>query len=604
MNGLLAHGAALRRFPRVLTWLPLLRVVDLVGNGIRFLPDAIGCMPSLLRLSLANNSLTSLPETIGHLAHLAVLDVDLNRIESLPVSLQHCRSLQRLRMFGNRLRYLPAWLGCLNRLELLLVASNRLEFIEPGAFVTHEPAPETLPSLPARGTLPEWVAQETRALAAGAGDADDAPAEAAAAALAAAQEEAYLEARAAYAPQAASAAPSMARKLRAGDQCGVGTALQHLHLSQNFLVDLPATFALPIAEAVDLSMNQLHSATRLVSNLQGGPPFSTVDLSFNHLLACPSLARAKDLGVLSLAGNRFRDLQSVFDNLRPLSRSLRRLNLSYTPVFHAMDCSAVLGKSVPRGVLKAVSKLVLPALEVLDLSGCGLRTLPPFVRDQARLAKLRLCNNLIDVPAAALVTGAALQVLDLSLNPGADALAASLPATIRHVAVDQSRSMGEGADGPPSAELYGAYLLGAQLVPSCSVGMSETFGRRASQEDSMVLIPNVASEAFPMRELHVRHRVAVDRAGVLLRARPSRLRTHGGSRPWPCLTGMAARRAARTARGSWACCCATTWWACWWSGTARAWRGCRGRWARARTRRRWTLTSCCGACSRTWGRGR
>lgn len=124
--------------PGCITSLPLLRVLDLIGNRISGrIPDDIGRFKDLTVLNLADNGLSGpIPGSIVNLDRLMHLDLRNNQLSGeLPSEIGRLKMLSRALLSGNRLSGpLPASISNLYRLSDLDLSLNRLSGQIPDFF--------------------------------------------------------------------------------------------------------------------------------------------------------------------------------------------------------------------------------------------------------------------------------------------------------------------------------------------------------------------------------------------------------------------------------------------------------------------------------------
>jgi len=149
--------------------------------------------------------------------------------------------------------------------------------------------------------------------------------------------------------------------------------LQTINLSSNQLVKLPEDFgSFAKLEVLDLSSNQLKSLPDAFGYLVS---LKDLNLSENLLTTLPaSFAMMSHLGSLTLASNKFTDLPSIIFSLSQLDT----LNYSY---------NTVLSEAIPAEITK------LAQLRHLDLSGCGIKSVPDCISALANLRVLELFKN-------------------------------------------------------------------------------------------------------------------------------------------------------------------------------------------------------------------
>ncbi len=104
-------------------------ILDLSGQGLKFLPPEIGHLNMLQVLILSNNYLDSLPDAIGQLYHLQVLRADNNRLNTIPKSIGQLFYLQDLNLSHNKINNLPYEFANLKNLQKLDLASNNLSVL-------------------------------------------------------------------------------------------------------------------------------------------------------------------------------------------------------------------------------------------------------------------------------------------------------------------------------------------------------------------------------------------------------------------------------------------------------------------------------------------
>lgn len=159
--------AGLTIFPKCLTRLTHLNMLDLSCNQINKLPDNIGILASLTRLDVRSNKLQALPQSIGRmsrltylnasnnfltsqglppslgsLASLKTLNLGLNKLDSLPPTFEGLRGLEELKLFYNQFVVAPEFLKGLSNLKVDLRGNPLVKDEEESEDVAEEPQPE------------------------------------------------------------------------------------------------------------------------------------------------------------------------------------------------------------------------------------------------------------------------------------------------------------------------------------------------------------------------------------------------------------------------------------------------------------------------------
>lgn len=154
-------------FPKCLTRLTHLNMLDLSCNQLNKLPDNIGVLGSLTRLDVRSNKLQALPQSIsrmarltylnasnnfltseglppslGSLANLKTLNLGLNRLDSLPPTFEGLRGLEELKLFYNQFVAAPEFLKGLSNLRVDLRGNPLLKDQEKSEDDAEEPQPE------------------------------------------------------------------------------------------------------------------------------------------------------------------------------------------------------------------------------------------------------------------------------------------------------------------------------------------------------------------------------------------------------------------------------------------------------------------------------
>ena len=506
-----ARSCLLRTFPIALAHWRLISL-DMGNNGLLALPPAIGNLRELRHLKLAGNLLTSLPSSLGGCRALSTLDVDSNRLEHLPSSLQYCTQLIMFRAFGNELRHIPAWFGCWTSMRLLLLTSNKVEVIHPMAFITQTPLEESAPERPEFASIASIIDGSSPSRF----EISDEEREAVRV------REQRKEVAATKA--AAEAVEQWAAKGRddsvetAG--CGIGTSLTHFFCDRNSISTLPSTFSAPMAQVIGLACCGLVNADG-VFHVRGTEfakhPCGSLNLSFNSLTSCPPLGTASVLTALQLSGNPITDGVGLTRNLASVSGSLKSVSLAYLPAFAGMPWCAVANGDVTSDDIACVNGWSMNTLQALDLSGCGIKAVPPFClrANMPLLVCLVLSNNVLEATVEELATADACK-MDVSLNPVNDMVL--VPETKgRAVKTSQSRYVVRAE--LMEHRLSAGSIAGKQshnfLYPQCwyslkkdgdneesgpevgitssraAIGFSDTVGRRSTQEDAVVCLPNI-----------------------------------------------------------------------------------------------------------------
>ncbi|XP_072044102.1 uncharacterized protein [Amphiura filiformis] len=120
-------GNDLKEFPSVLGQLSKLQVLAASENEISHLPDSFKCLKELETLDLVGNKLTELIPDFGCLMKLQRLDVEENSLHFLPESFGCLESLEVFEANGNEIRNLPENFGELKKLRVLNLSNNKLD---------------------------------------------------------------------------------------------------------------------------------------------------------------------------------------------------------------------------------------------------------------------------------------------------------------------------------------------------------------------------------------------------------------------------------------------------------------------------------------------
>ncbi|MBT4594658.1 leucine-rich repeat domain-containing protein [bacterium] len=124
-----SEGSLLKRIPKSIQYLWLLKDFRIFESDIERLPNEIGELVMLERITIYNSSkLWSLPETVGNLVNLTVLNFccedKRGSLEFLPSTIGNLTKLRALTVRNASLRCLPDSICNLESLELLDVENN------------------------------------------------------------------------------------------------------------------------------------------------------------------------------------------------------------------------------------------------------------------------------------------------------------------------------------------------------------------------------------------------------------------------------------------------------------------------------------------------
>ncbi len=338
----------------------LTRLEELSVWGIRSapLPAAVVALPRLRTLRLQGLPDHQLPVELEAMVRLEELDLEQNGLTALP-ALDRLRALTVLRLADNHLTELPGWIAGLPRLVALDVDGNHLA---------------ELPSLAAAASLRELSCRRNRL---GAAD---------------------------------------LRRLPAG--------LVELQLDAERIIPaaLPALRTLTLRLGSDDGVAALLGAglARLALHVRD-PDVATLPGSLQHLdLRGCGLTAVPD-AVLALPGLESLDLRdNPLVEVPPLPPGLRILRLDHGVTPRALDAIGALVElrelSITGCPIARLPLERLAALEVLEVTGAGLRDWPDCLAALPRLRRLRLADNQLTAVAPAIAQLTALEQLDLNRN--------------------------------------------------------------------------------------------------------------------------------------------------------------------------------------------
>jgi Leucine-rich repeat (LRR) protein len=112
--------------PREIGKLHRLRILDLSENQLKELPIELRELKQLIKLELQHNHITEFPEQICHLSLLQVLKLNDNKLTSLPSSIDLLSHLIDFHLQENEISSLPSQIGGLVSLRKLYLEYNRL----------------------------------------------------------------------------------------------------------------------------------------------------------------------------------------------------------------------------------------------------------------------------------------------------------------------------------------------------------------------------------------------------------------------------------------------------------------------------------------------
>ena len=125
-----AHSK-LTKLPGCIKNLKNLVYIDFSFNNTREFPKILTKMPWLRKIKLVGNKISKIPKEIHKLNNLGMLDFGKNHFPNIPVEIQNINSLQYLDLGENQIKEIPDWIGTLNNLHTLNLSGNQIKNIHP-----------------------------------------------------------------------------------------------------------------------------------------------------------------------------------------------------------------------------------------------------------------------------------------------------------------------------------------------------------------------------------------------------------------------------------------------------------------------------------------
>lgn len=126
LTALNLYGNFFKVFPRVITRLPALGILDLSYNQLTRVSKRVTRLTSLRILKLVNNDFSHIPSGIVRMTQIVELVLDCNHIKKIPETIGNMKELVVLRLENNQITHLPNSIGKLHSLAYLSVGNNLL----------------------------------------------------------------------------------------------------------------------------------------------------------------------------------------------------------------------------------------------------------------------------------------------------------------------------------------------------------------------------------------------------------------------------------------------------------------------------------------------
>ena len=121
------HGLKLKKFPKEILDLKLLKKLELTSHQLKCIPDEICQLEFLEELVLNDNQLTHLPTSLKNLKHLKTIQLNDNNFTEFPRVLLDCLSLESIELKANALQDIPATISQLRQIRKLNFDYNKLK---------------------------------------------------------------------------------------------------------------------------------------------------------------------------------------------------------------------------------------------------------------------------------------------------------------------------------------------------------------------------------------------------------------------------------------------------------------------------------------------
>ncbi len=119
-------NCGLIEFPRAMSSLTALELIDARKNHLKSLPNWISDLTSVQQFLLMDNAIRTIPPSIRFMSNLKILDLTHNIIEELPVEINQIPNLESLVLSSNKLKSLPDLICQMPSLQVLTCVNLNL----------------------------------------------------------------------------------------------------------------------------------------------------------------------------------------------------------------------------------------------------------------------------------------------------------------------------------------------------------------------------------------------------------------------------------------------------------------------------------------------
>ncbi len=129
LESLNLEGNRISRLPDWLKDCDSLKKLELGANRFEGTDDLKNLPSGLTRLSLYHNNIGEIPISVTKLRNLEELNMSYTELTKLPAGIQNLKKLRVLELYGNKIRTLPVAIGKIPRLRELIVGENQISKI-------------------------------------------------------------------------------------------------------------------------------------------------------------------------------------------------------------------------------------------------------------------------------------------------------------------------------------------------------------------------------------------------------------------------------------------------------------------------------------------